>query len=310
MPRQRRDQEAVALLRDLDVNRRIAQYHLVGQGQALQFAHGGVVAQQDAGGAHHRLQGGQDLGARPFHAGGGDLDHQQVAVAVHHQAGEAVAFAKDEPIEGLVVKLLAQGQGLADPLLPQGWPQGPAGIMGDQAGADQGVGIDVAVAEGMAAVAEDLDRLAGLEALERRRLGIDLVAVNPAMAGEQAAILVFVEAQGGWAGHVVSILGDGCALAWRRAWRWTGDGWAVGPGRLTDSRLRVGGGMGADRGAQAAVEDPSQREGIFLARWEPYSMLCFSMRYQEKKPIMTEIKIADTWLKRMPYSTKNKTRIC
>ena len=95
------------------------------------------------------------------------------------------------------------GTPLPDPLLPQGRAQGSAGIVGDQAGADQGVGVDVAMAEGMAAVAENLDRLAGIEALERRRLGIDLVAVDPAVAGEQAAILVFVEAQGGCAGHVV-----------------------------------------------------------------------------------------------------------
>jgi hypothetical protein len=114
-------------------------------------------------GPHHLLQGGQDLGARPFHAGGGDLDHQQVAVAVHHQAGQAIAFAKDQPVKGLVVKLLAQRQGLPDPLLPQGRAQGPAGIMGNQAGADQGMRVDIAMAERMAAVAEDLDRLAGLE---------------------------------------------------------------------------------------------------------------------------------------------------
>jgi hypothetical protein len=86
------------------------------------------------------------------------------------------------------------------------------------------------MAEGMAAVAEDLDRLAGLEALERRRLGIDLVAVDPAMAGEQAAVLVFVQAQGGWAGHVLYFsvmalpwlgagLGDGLGMAWALAWR-------------------------------------------------------------------------------------------
>jgi len=58
--------------------------------------------------------------------------------------------------------------------------------------------------------------------------------------------------------------------------------------------------MGAQAGAQAADAEPNQREGIFLARWEPYSMLRLSMRYQERNPITTEIKIADIWLKRMP----------
>jgi hypothetical protein len=49
-----------------------------------------------------------------------------------------------------------------------------------------------------------------------------------------------------------------------------------------------------------AGELPNQREGIFLARLEPCWMLFFSIKYQEKKPIMTEITIANIWLKWMP----------
>ena len=73
--------------------------------------------------------------------------------------------------------------------------------MGDQPGADQGLGVDVAVPQGVAAIAEDLHRLAGLQAFQRRRLGIDLVAVDPAVAGEETAVLIFVQAQGGGGGH-------------------------------------------------------------------------------------------------------------
>ena len=193
--------EPIAVLRDLDLPGVAPPDHLVAQGQALQFPDGAVVAQQDGGRAQQLVQGGEQVGAGPLHARGGDLDHQQVGVTVHHQAGQAVAFAMDQAVEGLVIEPLAQVQGLAQPFVPQGRPQGPAGVLGHQPGADQGPGVDVAMPQGMAPMGEDLNRLTRLQALQGGRLGIDLVAVDPAVAGEEAAILIFVQAQGGGAGH-------------------------------------------------------------------------------------------------------------
>ena len=85
----------IALLRHLDLPRVGAPNHLVGQGQSLQFPDGAIVAQQDGRRAQQLIQGGEEVGAGPFHASGGDLHRQQVAVAVYHQAGQTVALPVD-----------------------------------------------------------------------------------------------------------------------------------------------------------------------------------------------------------------------
>src|SRR5690606_27567457 len=87
--------------------------------EALLLLHVVLGEAVDARAGELRLQRGVDPLAVAPHAGAEELHHQQVVVAVHHQAGEAVALGVDHaPGIGHLVQLqhlAAQGHGLADP---------------------------------------------------------------------------------------------------------------------------------------------------------------------------------------------------
>jgi hypothetical protein len=70
-------------------------------------------------------------------------------------------------------------------------------VAADQPGAQQRVRIDVAGAERLAVAGLNRDRLAGLEIAQRGGFDIDFVAVDPEMAGAQAAVFILAQAQRG-----------------------------------------------------------------------------------------------------------------
>src|SRR5262245_35894254 len=55
--------------------------------------------------------------------------------------------------------------------------------------------IDIAAGDEFAARREDLDHLSRLEGLERRRVDVDLIAVDPQVAAQQPALLASPELQ-------------------------------------------------------------------------------------------------------------------
>ena len=70
--------------------------------EPLAPAHRRVVAEQDAVGLEELDQRVDDRLAHRLEAGGEQLDHQPAVVAVHHQRGETVALAVDQPVGGRV----------------------------------------------------------------------------------------------------------------------------------------------------------------------------------------------------------------
>ena len=70
-------------------------------------------------------------------------------------------------------------------------------ITADQPGTQQDIGIDVTGADHLAVAGLNRHRLARLEIAQRGGLDIDFVAVDPQMAGAQAAVFILAQAQRG-----------------------------------------------------------------------------------------------------------------
>ena len=98
-------------------------------------------------GPDHFLDRRDDRRLERFHAGRAGLADDDVAVAVEHQAGKAVGFAVHEPIEGLRINALAQGQRDLQSMPDQGLAWRIGRVPAEDAGADQRVRIDVGVAQ-------------------------------------------------------------------------------------------------------------------------------------------------------------------
>jgi hypothetical protein len=132
-----------------------------------------------------------------LHGGGGQLYYQVVAEAVHHQARKQVGVAIDQPVEGLVEQALAQAQRNVDAVHQQGLVQHVLDVARQQAGADQVVRAHRHDAQRLAAGGFEDGLVARLEQVQRGGGDIDLVAVDPQVAGAQAAIGIGFEAQAG-----------------------------------------------------------------------------------------------------------------
>ena len=166
-------------------------------GETLGIARGGVVLEQDAARLEDLHQGLDHRVLGALHGGRGQLHHQVVAEAVHHQARQQVGVAVDQAVEGLVEQALAQAQRNIDPVYQQGLVQHVLDVARQQAGADQVVGAHRHDAERLAAGGFEDGLVARLEQVQRGGDDIDLVAVDPQMAGAQAAVGVGFEAQAG-----------------------------------------------------------------------------------------------------------------
>ncbi len=197
LPGQHRRLELHAVLFQRDPLRHFA----VGVGhvalQALGVARAGVVLPEHGGGLEHLQQGSEHLVLAQFHGRGRQLHHQHVAEAIDHQAGQQVGIAVDQPVERLVEKPLAQAEGDVDAMNQQRFVENVLGITGNEAAADQIVRAQRDDAQRLAVGHFQHRLVAGGEGIQRRRGDIHLVAVDPQVAGAQAALGVGFETQAG-----------------------------------------------------------------------------------------------------------------
>src|SRR5437899_810947 len=90
--------EAHAVLGHRDRLRHLAVQHAHLRGQPLEGAHARVVALQDPARREHLDERGGDLALQRVRRLRQRLHHEVVAVAVHHEGRQAVAFAVDDPV--------------------------------------------------------------------------------------------------------------------------------------------------------------------------------------------------------------------
>ncbi|MCY1420566.1 hypothetical protein D9M71_361930 [compost metagenome] len=171
--------------------------------QAFGIARGRVVLEQDAGRLEHLDQGGYDVILVLLHGRRSELDHQDVAETVDHQAWQQVGIAVHQAVERLVEQALTQRQGNVDAVHQQRLVQRKLGITRQQAGADQVVRAHGNDAQGLATGGFQNRLVTGLEAMQRGRGDVDFVAVNPQVAGAQAAVGIGFETKAGQ-GHDVA----------------------------------------------------------------------------------------------------------
>ena len=201
--------EAAAVLLDFSLVRHAAQGQLDRARQALQLAARQVVLEEDARGPDQVGQRGHDLRAQPLHACGADLHGQDVAEAVHHQAGQQVALAEHEAVIRRVEEVLAQGQGRGQARTQQFGVQRAGGVLAVYAPGDERARIHVGAAQRPA-----LGRLHA-HAVPRRKGGerafghVHLVAEDPQVTGQKAAVLVLAQGQHGQAARIRRAVGQG-----------------------------------------------------------------------------------------------------
>ncbi|MNP13271.1 hypothetical protein D3C76_1055470 [compost metagenome] len=171
--------------------------------QAFGVTRGGVVLEQDAAWLEHLYQGCNHVVLVRFHGGRGQLHHEDVEEAVDHQAWQQIGIAIDQAVARLVEQALAQRQGDVQTVYQQRLVQRQLGVARQQAGADQVVRAQCDDAQRLAVGRLENSLLAGLEALQRGRADVDFVAVDPQVAGAQAAVGIGFEAKAGQ-GHDVA----------------------------------------------------------------------------------------------------------
>ena len=163
--------------------------------QAFQVARIAIVLPDQPGIAQRGLERGLDIPAALFHRKGGDLAHQHVAVTIHHQPGQIVRLAIDQPVVLAAHIALPQRQRRTNPA-------------GKQFGAyrlflgathhprtDQRMRIAQRVAQEPLAVVEHAHGRAGLDGRQRRAGGIHLVREHPAVSRADARIFVALQHQ-------------------------------------------------------------------------------------------------------------------
>ncbi|MNH25684.1 hypothetical protein D3C79_857000 [compost metagenome] len=138
-----------------------------------------------------------------FHGRRGELDHQDVAETIDHQARQQVGITVHQAVERLVEQALTQRQGNIDAVHQQRLVQRKLGITRQQAGADQVVRAHGNDAQSLAAGGFEDRLVTGLEAMQRGRGDVDFVAVDPQVAGAQAAVGIGFETKAGQ-GHDVA----------------------------------------------------------------------------------------------------------
>ncbi|MNC16443.1 hypothetical protein D3C75_642970 [compost metagenome] len=138
-----------------------------------------------------------------FHGSRGQLHHEDVEEAVDHQAWQQIGIAIDQAVARLVEQALAQRQGDVQTVYQQRLVQRQLGVARQQAGADQVVRAQCDDAQRLAVGRLENGLLTGLEALQWGRADVDFVAVDPQVAGAQAAVGIGFEAKAGQ-GHDVA----------------------------------------------------------------------------------------------------------
>ena len=178
---------------DIEMVRRCAFRHLHITVQPFQRPNRGIVAQNHGGRLHHLDDGGHQRLTPPLHAGGGDLYHANAAEAVNNHTGQTIALAVYQTITGLIEQALAQRQRDVQTMHQQGFGDGMVPVTAHQAGADQRMGVDVAVAQKLTLVVNDFHILARFIGAEGATRGIHLIAEHPDVTSPQAAGLFLLE---------------------------------------------------------------------------------------------------------------------
>src|SRR6185436_17871260 len=106
---------------------------------------------------------------------------QRVIEPVDHQSRQAVAFGMTQPVEGLVVDRLAQGQGAAQALREESGIDDRIAFRRQQADRDQAFGIEVTRSEGSPIFAPHIDHAARHQRLGGR-VHADLIGEDPGRA--------------------------------------------------------------------------------------------------------------------------------
>ncbi len=156
--------------------------------QGLGAAHAAVITQQDAGGRKHLYQRLHNGILERLHTRGGDLHHQHIAEAVHHQTGQKITVAVNQAVVGPVGEPPTQAEGDIETMHQQRFVEGNTQVPGKQPPADQTVGVDGRQAQCLAPGALHHDLLPGLKGFQRRRRRVHLVAVNPQMPAAQTTV--------------------------------------------------------------------------------------------------------------------------
>ena len=130
------------------------------------------------------------------HARRGDLADDMVAVAVGHKAGQKIAFAVAEAVEGSLKHAFAQGQGVGETAAQKIRIKGFLRPAADHAHGNERGGVDVACAENPAAAVGHKHGFSRREGDERGTLHVDFVAEYPQMACAQTAVFAFFQENG------------------------------------------------------------------------------------------------------------------
>ena len=143
---------------------------------------------------------GLDLSTHQFHAQGGNLADQHIAITVDNQTRQTVGLAEHQAIAVPGIKPLAQRQRTAQALDQQCMAHGNVSVAAEDAGTDQRLRIDATVADKGFTMIDDAHRSTGRKGGQRRRSRIDFVGEHPEVPGSQALVLVAFEAQHGESG--------------------------------------------------------------------------------------------------------------
>ncbi len=163
--------------------------------EVLQRARSGIVLPEEPGWLQHLAHGSFDLGAQRFHSRGGNLPDHIVAVAIQHEPRQPIRLSEHETIVRSRTDPLAQRQCDPQTFLDEVAIHRLIHVAADDARADQGVRIDIGVAEKTAVVRLQLHAIAQAQPRERRGGDVDLIAEDPQMACSQPAFLATLQAQ-------------------------------------------------------------------------------------------------------------------
>ncbi|MNN26030.1 hypothetical protein D3C81_1395250 [compost metagenome] len=171
--------------------------------QAFRVTRGGIVLEQDAARLEHLDQGCDHVVLVLFHGGRSQLHHEDVEEAVDDQARQQVGITVDQAVAWLVEQALTQRQRDVEAMYQQRFVQRQLDVTRQQAGADQVVRAQCHDTQRLAVGGLEDRLLAGLQALQRGRDDVDFIAVDPQVAGAQAAVGIGFEAKAGQ-GHDVA----------------------------------------------------------------------------------------------------------
>jgi len=173
------DEEAAAVFEDFEMLWNRTSEHLDALREALDAAGDAAALEEDSQGTDEFHQGSYDEVEILLHSGTPGLQHQVIAIAVHHESWQSVPLAVDQPVVGPAEQGHAQSQGIAQTAKVEVDIDLGVGVAGQDAGAEEGVGIDVGKPKGLAPVILDATDTARCDGDERSAADVHLIAIDP-----------------------------------------------------------------------------------------------------------------------------------